>query len=275
MDNGFERYQKVWQKLALQLRELRDLSRTTAMIGSPAGEIFRIPKDTLHSISYSISVWHDEDNLLPVASIKRFFTRPWWGRIWVLKEITLPANAEFLCGSKIITRRRCSAALHAYCALRCVLAKKHPNRPLSSTPYQLKIVFELFQHKPPVMLSFWEIYIYSRFSLAALLRATCVGSINLHRHGHDGPHHLESTDPARKNICFIGSSSRSREKIGCYSRLFEIMQRNLHDGYGSSASAGLYVILSFCQTPEFQSNLPSWVPDWSRSGDRYATRCEK
>ncbi|KAH8595448.1 hypothetical protein B0O99DRAFT_709896, partial [Bisporella sp. PMI_857] len=77
MDNGFEPYKEVWQKLALQPRELRDLSRSTAMIRTPAGKIFMFPQDTLHSLFYSISGRHDQDNLLPIAGMKWFFIRPW------------------------------------------------------------------------------------------------------------------------------------------------------------------------------------------------------
>ncbi|PVH79579.1 heterokaryon incompatibility protein, partial [Cadophora sp. DSE1049] len=77
MDNGFEPYQGVWQKLALQPRDHRVLVRSDARIRTPAGKIVTFPRETLHNIFYSISGWHDQDKLLPIAGIKRFFTRPW------------------------------------------------------------------------------------------------------------------------------------------------------------------------------------------------------
>lgn len=264
MDNGFEPHQEVWQKLVSQPQELRDLSPSTAMIETPAGKIIRIPMDKLHSIFYSISGWHDQDNLLPVTGIERFFTRSWWGRIWVLQEITLPENAEFFCGSKMITRRRCSAALHAYCALWSVLTKRFSNQPQSLTLYQLKIISKLFQHRPTIMLSSWNIYRYSRFPLAALLRATCVGSINLDRHG---PHHLESTDPRDKIFALLGLAAdrEDLEKLG----LFPDYSRSCKETYTTAMvvllQQGHMSLLSFCQTPKIQSDLPSWVTDWSRS----------
>jgi hypothetical protein len=38
--------------------------------------------------------------LLPDAGMHLLLTRPWWGRIWVLQEITLPENTEFVCGTR-------------------------------------------------------------------------------------------------------------------------------------------------------------------------------
>jgi hypothetical protein len=264
MDNEFEPYQEIWQKLALQPRGLGDLSRSTAIIRTPAGKTFKFPQDTLHSLFYSISGWHNQDNLLPIAGIKRFFTRPWWGRIWVLQEITLPENAEFLCGSKRITRRRCSAALNAYCALRSVLTTTFTNQPQSLTAYQLKIVSDLFQHRPTVMLSSWNIYRYSRFPLAALLRATCVGSINPHRHG---PHHLESTDPRDKIFALLGLAAdrEELEKLGIFPDYSKSCKETFTTAMVVLLQQGHMSLLSFCQTPKIQPNLPSWVPDWSRS----------
>ncbi|KAL3417252.1 Heterokaryon incompatibility protein 6, OR allele 5 [Phlyctema vagabunda] len=264
MDNGFEPYQDVWQKLALQPREFRDLSRSNARIRTLAGTILMFPKDTLYSIFYSISGWHDHDDLLPIAGIKRFFTRPWWGRIWILQEITFPDNAEFLCGSKSITRRRCSAALGAYCALRSVLVTTFTNQPQTLTSYQLEIVSDLFQHRPTVMLSSWNIYRYSRFPLAALLRATCVGSINFHRHG---PHHLESSDPRDKIFALLGLAAdrEELEKLGVFPNYSKTCKETYTTAMLVLLQQGHMSLLSFCQTPKIQSSLPSWVPDWSRS----------
>jgi hypothetical protein len=264
MDNGLEPYQEVWQKLALQPWELRDLSRSTDMIETPTGKWLMVPQDTLHSIFYSISGWHDQDNLLPIAGIKRFFTRPWWGRIWVLQEITLPENAEFLCGSKRITRRQCCAALNAYCALRSVLTTMFTNQPQSSTPYGLEIMRNLFQHRPTIMLSSWNVYRYSRFPLAALLRLTCVGSTNLHRHG---PHHLESTDPRDKIFALLGLAAdrEELEELGLFPDYSKSCKETYTEAMVILLQQGHISLLSLCQSPKIQSDLPSWVPDWSRS----------
>jgi Heterokaryon incompatibility protein (HET) len=264
MDSGPEPFQEVWQILASQPPELRDPSRSTDMMRTPAGKTFMFSQDALHNLFYSISGWHGQDNLLPVAGIKCFFTRPWWGRIWVLQEITLPENAEFICGTKSITRRRCSAALNAYCALRSVLLTRFANEPLSLTQYQHQIISNLFQHRPTLMLSSWMVYRYCRFPLAALLRATCVGSINLRRHG---PHHLESTDPRDKIFALLGLAAdrEELEELG----VFPDYSKSCKEIYTTTMAAllqqGHISLLSFCQSPKRQSDLPSWVPDWSRS----------
>lgn len=263
MDNGPEPYLQVWQKLALKPPAFRDLSRSKVMIRTPAGKPLTFSQDVLHGLFYSISGWHDQDNLLPIAGMKRLFTRPWWGRIWVLQEITLPENAEFICGTKRITRRRCSAALNAYCALRSILSAKFANEPQSLTPYQLEIASFLFQHRPTIMLSSWNIYRYSRFALAALLRATCVGSINLRRHG---PHHLESTDPRDKIFALLGLAAdrEELEDLGVLPDYTKSCKETYTTAMAALLQQGHISLLSFCQTPKIQSDLPSWVPDWSR-----------
>jgi hypothetical protein len=252
--------------MALLPQEPLDIWRPTSTIRmeAPSGEIIKVSKDKLRKIFYSISGWHGEDNLLPLAGMKRVFTRPWWGRMWVLQEITLPDNAEFFCGSKRITRRRCTAAFHAYCALRLVLMNISTNKRRSLSLYQLQILKDLFQHRPTVMLSSWNIYRYSRFPLVALLRATCVGSINLDRHG---PHNLEATDPRDKIYALLGLAADREElaKMG----VFPDYSKSCEEIYTTTMVAllqqGHMSLLSFCQSPKIQTNLPSWVPDWSRS----------
>jgi hypothetical protein len=66
---------------------------------------------------HSIDGWHSGDNLLPMAGLKRLLHRPWWGRVWVLQEVALSHHAEFVCGTKTISRRGFSAAYNAYYAL--------------------------------------------------------------------------------------------------------------------------------------------------------------
>lgn len=117
------------------------------------GNISVVLRRELDSLFYSISGWHQQDGLLPVLGMKRLFTRPWWGRIWVLQEVTLPERAEFVCGSKRISRHRCSAAINAYAALWVILMQKALDSPWSFTAYHLAITTSLFHHRPNVMLS--------------------------------------------------------------------------------------------------------------------------
>jgi hypothetical protein len=226
------------------------------MIETESGDRRIIRRWDLDRLFYSISGWHQQDNLLPVAGMQRLFTRPWWGRIWVLQEITLPENAEFVCGTRRIGRRRCSAAINAYAALWVILMQKHLNDASPLTQYHLEISTRLFHHRPNVMLSSWRIYRYSRFPLAALLCATCVGSFNLRRHG---PHHFESTDPRDKIFALLSLAS-DREDLKRRD-IFPDYTKTCTEVYTSAMAAllqqGHMSLLSCCQTPKLQPNLPS------------------
>jgi hypothetical protein len=264
MDVGPEPYLEAWQELALEPSLARDPGRSKLLTRILAGWMLRPSEDALRSLFYSVSGWHDLDNLFPMAGIESFFTRPWWGRIWILQEVTLPENAQFVCGTKTITRSRCSAALNAYCALRHILMARFTTQPTSLTSYQLEIVRTLFQHRPTIMLSSWRIYRYDKFPLAALLRATCVGSINLRRHG---PHHLEATDPRDKIFALLGLAADRNELEGL--GVFPDYEKSYEQTYALAMAAllqqGHLSLLSLCQNPRSLSRLPSWVPDWSRS----------
>jgi hypothetical protein len=114
------------------------------------------------------------------------------------------------------------------------------------------------------MLSSWNIYRYSRFPLAALLRATCVGSINLRRHG---PHHLESTDPRDKIIALLGLAADRKElkDLGVFPDYTKSCKEAHTTAMAALLQQGHISLLSLCQIPKLQSDLPSWVPDWSQS----------
>ena len=264
MAYGYEPYEVAWRRLAFEPRNLRDRSHPNIMKGTIAGNLSTLIHDEISDLFYSISGWHDQSNLLPVAGIRHFFTRPWWGRIWVLQEISLPENAEFLCGTKRVSRRRCGAALNAYCALRSVITMKFTNEPQSLTLYHLEILRNLFQHRPTIMLSTWRIYRYDKFSLAALLRVTCVGTINLQRHG---PHNLESTDPRDKIFALLGLAA-DRDELESLNVLPDY-SKTCKEIYETAMAAllqqGHISLLSCCQSPKAVPGLSSWAPDWSQS----------
>ena len=187
---------EIWGMLASQDFAVHDLKSSSSMIRMENGDFRVIRRQKLANLFDSISGWHQQDNLLPVRGIPRLFTRPWWGRIWLLQEVSLTENAELVCGNRRISRSRCCAAINAYAALWEVLSHNANNISQPTTQYHRLITGEyhrsitdnLFHHRTIVMLSTWRIYRPRSFALAALLRATCVGSIDLSRHG---PHHFE------------------------------------------------------------------------------------
>lgn len=256
-------HHEIWRRLVSQEPSVHHRNQSHVVIETANGNLGIIPRRKLDSLFYSMSGWHQQDNLLPISGMQRLFTRPWWGRIWVLQEITHPENAEFICGSKRISRRRCSAAMNAYKSLWLVLTENWITKARPNSEYHREVITRVFHHRPMVMLSSWRIYRYNRFPLLALLRATCVGSINPRQHGH----HLESSDPRDKIFALLSLAS-DRE---------DLRQRDVFPDYSKSCAEvytlatvallqqGHMSLLSFCKTHKLQANLPSWVPDWSRS----------
>ena len=254
---------EVWQEMVLPSLGNRRFKGSHVPIKHTNSNIVEIRREELESLFHSISGWHDQRNLLPVADMKKFLTRPWWGRIWVLQEVTVTKNVDFLCGVKSITQTRLSAAINAYSAFWHTLMSKSITDHSSLTRYQLEIIINGSHYRPNLMISSWRIHREGGFPLAAWLRATCVGSIDFDRHG---PHHLEATDPRDKVFALLGLATdrKKLQDLGVspdYTKSMEqiyttIMKALLQQGHLS--------LLSLCQTPRSPS-LPSWVPDWSKS----------
>jgi hypothetical protein len=263
MAEGCEPYRDIWLDMAFAPLGHRRFDSPYILLQKIDGTVFSVSRVTLKHLLDSISGWAGQDGLLPVAYMKEFFNRTWWGRIWVLQEITFAKNADFICGSRIITKTRCSAAVNAYSTLWEVLAVAFRRDRECLTRYQHEILLSIFQHRPRVMLSMPRINRQGGFCLAALLRATCVGTINPNRHG---PHHLESTRPEDKIFALLGLAT-DRE---------DLMRRGVFPRYGipyeqiytttmaALLEQGHISLLSMCQASK-SPNLPSWVPNWSQS----------
>jgi hypothetical protein len=132
----------------------------------------------LNELYFSISGSHGQDSLFPVEGMADLFERPWWGRTWVLQEISLAQKAGFACGTKRLSRRCCTVALNAFKALAFVFQemKMLEGAVLTSTAYQRSVAMACFDWRPDFQLAMWNIQRYSPYPLLALLRATCLGS---------------------------------------------------------------------------------------------------
>jgi hypothetical protein len=263
LELGYVPQRKLWQDMASMTTDNQCLGQPYVSFVDVDGRIMEIPVMTLQELFHSVNSSPNQDYLLPVAGIKQFFTRAWWGRIWVLQEVTLPKDVEFICGSKTLTRSRCNAVINASITLWLVLMTRSRVEPGSLTPYQLEIIRDKFHHRPSVMLNSWRIYRESRFPLAALLRATCVGTINPNRHG---PHHLDATDPRDKIFALLGLAADRKELE--HVRIFPDYGKSFKEVYTMTMAVllqqGHISLLSMCQSHRSQC-LPSWVPDWSQS----------
>jgi hypothetical protein len=120
LDSGPEPVRTHWRKLASQSPSIYNHSRCVKSVNIPGGTI-EFALGDLNKLYYSVSGSHEKGHLFPLSGMAALFTRPWWGRTWVLQEISLAQKANFICGSKKISRRSCCAALNAFCALRPLL----------------------------------------------------------------------------------------------------------------------------------------------------------
>ncbi|CAH0024970.1 unnamed protein product [Clonostachys rhizophaga] len=257
------------QKLCLVLGSLIRGDVPTAEMMKPLRSSRPLTREDYMPLFGFIDAYYEQKGLKMIGALKDFITRPWWGRIWVLQEIALPENAQFVCGTKTISRDRCAAAIRTYRMWWMSLAEKATAGDLitlKERPHQLEAFSNLPLHRPTVMLSVREVYMDNQFMLAALLRATCVGSHNLRLHGS---HHMEATDP-RDKIYALLCLAPDRE---------ELKNKGIIPNYSGSCTyqdlyssvmvvliqVGYISLLSLCQHAGTCTGLPSWVPHWSSS----------
>ncbi|KAH6671956.1 heterokaryon incompatibility protein-domain-containing protein [Halenospora varia] len=252
-----------WRKLASHPLSFRDRSRQRVTVedGNTGARVNFLMGD-LNELYYSISGSHEQDRLFPVEGMASLFKRAWWGRIWVLQELSLAQKAGFVCGMKRLSRRRCTAALNAFKALGLVFQEMHILKGVMGTAYQSSVAMADFDWRPTVLLSMWNTHRRSPYPLLALLRATCIAGLYSQLKNIT----LEATDPRDKIYGLFGlAADRDRLKeLG----FLPDYTRSCQDVYISIAVAilrqGHLSALSLGQFSKAQTGLPSWVPDWSK-----------
>ena len=261
LHNGPQVCLQEWLMMTITPSYMNDPNKVV-FIHQLDGRTLPVSKLALERLLDSVSGWKSQNHLFPTAGLKRLFLRAWWGRIWVLQEITLPEHAYFACGTKRISRRRLQAAFNTYYGLWSILASQI-QRQQTLTSYQTE-VFLMATHRVNVMLSTYNVYRSDKFPLVALLRATCVGGVRHLR--QDGFQHLESTNPRDKIFALLGLAGDQEElkTLG----VSPDYTKSKEDVYVTAMSAllqqGHTSILSFCRHSETSDGLPSWVIDWSR-----------
>jgi hypothetical protein len=260
LHDSLEGCMRIWRAITTMPSYMDDPAKIVLM-GWLDGRRLLVSKYALERLLHSISGWKSQDQLLPVADLNSLFRRAWWGRVWVLQEITLPDHAYFACGTKRISRRRFRAAFNAYYALWHTLATKI-QQCQSLTAYQEKVFF-MASHRAHVMLAMSNVFRMEKFPLVALLRATCVGGVHLLQ--QDGYQHLESTNPRDKIFALLGlaKDQKELEALG----VFPDYRKSKAEVYMATMAAmlqqGHTSMLSLCRASEVTEVLPSWVPDWS------------
>ncbi|KAH8701244.1 heterokaryon incompatibility protein-domain-containing protein, partial [Phaeosphaeriaceae sp. PMI808] len=77
METGHEPYRKVWRDMASMTPAKQGLRQSHIFIRDVDGSVTTVSMSSLQKLFRSISGWHDQDDLLPIAGMMRFFTRPW------------------------------------------------------------------------------------------------------------------------------------------------------------------------------------------------------
>jgi hypothetical protein len=103
MAEGCEPLVSIWLDM-ISTPEHRRLDPPYIQLRRLDGTSFLVPRVVLKDLFDSIGGWAGQNDLLPLTGMKEFFTRPWWGRIWVLQEVTFAKNTDFICGSKMISK---------------------------------------------------------------------------------------------------------------------------------------------------------------------------
>jgi len=267
LDGGPNLIRKVsaqWRRLASQPPSVRDMSRQRVTIKaekSTEPDMHFIMGD-LNELYYSISGSHGQNSLFPVEGMAALFERPWWGRTWVLQEISLAQKAGFACGTRRLSRRCCKAALSAFKALAYVFQEMTMLEKAASTAYQKSVAIAGFDWRPTLQLAMWNTQRYSPYPLLALLRATCLAATG---NGFVTVVGLEASDPRDKIYGLLGLAA-DRDQLKEFG-VHPDYSKSCQEVYISVASSilrqGHVSVLSLNYFPKIQVGLPSWVPDWS------------
>jgi hypothetical protein len=263
MEDAFEVCRTIWHDMVFVPEGMQRLVSRDPIIQNVDGSLFTVPRQAMRDLFDIVSGWKSQNNLLPITELKDLFTRSWWTRMWVLQEITLSRDTQFICGTQKLPKSRCNAFIHMYAALWIITMTAFQREQRSLSKYHHDIVMNLFHHRPTVLVSMSRIHRENRFPLAALLRATCVGSINPNRHG---PHNFEATKPEDKIFALLGLAAdrKELESFGVVPNYDIPYEQTYAITMAALLQQGHISLLSMCQTPR-SPDLPSWVPDWSQS----------
>ncbi|USP72811.1 hypothetical protein yc1106_00085 [Curvularia clavata] len=247
----------VWKELLKTWPNERDLSEFASGLNM---SLMRLRG--LEILFHCIAPLKPHNYLIELDDLKKLFRRPWWERIWVIQEITLPEQAQFVCGTKRISRCRLRAAFNAYYALGDALSSDLLVSRSFST-YSWKIA-DTIRTNGQLMLSMSELYYQKDLGLGQILRATSYSSPADELAGNQQS--FISTDPLDKIFAVLDlindkEELKARGVFPDYTKQKEeiytrVMAALLKQGHVSLLSQACGV--------EKQDGLSSWVPDWSK-----------
>jgi hypothetical protein len=265
IDYGPELAKERWRELVSQAPSSLYRSTRQVIFDAPysPGNGLTFPLANLDDLYYSISGRDVSGQMFPVDGMIDLYTRSWWGRIWVLQEITLAKKAHFICGTKMVSRRRCTATLNAFCAFRAVIMERGINHGIERIKYSKSLTGRVFDHRPTVMLCARNLFRGTPYPLLALLRMTCIGDCETFLDHHF--QNLDATDPRDKIYGLLGLvADRELLELGLEPNYTQSCREIYTNVAAALLKQGHLCILSLCQFPKTQLELPSWAPDWSK-----------
>jgi hypothetical protein len=186
-------------------------------------------------------------------ALRKFLSRPWFSRVWILQEALAARNLEILCGTWF------TSAEYVFEILLCSIGHRFPglnfslesNKPWEQPNirgcsqvvlmHELGICTWMFRspEQEPKEWSLIEVLERSRYASASDPRDRVFALLNLCKEGKDGRFQPDYTETVRET--FI----RTAEFL-------------IDSGQGAKV-----LLNAFLSDPSM--NLPSWVPDWSFS----------
>lgn len=227
------------EEKALQVRQMKSIyskaSSVIAWVGVEAEESSRV-LDVMLLLSNgapwkSIQATWREDRFDFWAALKAFLRRPFWSRVWIIQETSVPLNLSIQCGPRHISWDTISRA-----------SSQLVFQPMTDSIYHVMAFREAFQSSAPVTLL--KALFDTQNFLATDLRDKIYALINLAYDGTKLVPHLSYYQNVQDVFRGLANSILFKNKC---SDIISLRQRD-----------GLEL-----------ENLPSWVPDWSRMNSAY------
>lgn len=200
-------------------------------------------REFLRDISTQLSSGTSGDDSIGLA-LSKLFKRPYWSRVWVVQELVHGKSVQFMCGNTVISEE----TLH------------HSLRLLRNfTQYQH---FKLAQHPQPTDSGLTTSSIDTRNPVNLLKIRRAAGPFPL-IYLIRSLRYFQATDP-RDRVFALLSFAADATAFG----LRPDYQKSCQEVYLETTAAlvrnGLFEILSLCDVHKGFSELPSWVPDFTR-----------
>jgi hypothetical protein len=224
----------------------------------------------------------------PIApnAIAEIFSKPWWGRVWIIQELLVAKTPVFQCGRNMIGGHQLLGAYFALLELQNSIRNKYMQKSPPSCPLP-------FRHEPcvrnntDIMENLTETGVELHgMNLTMGCKASHLINTNrlfrgsrekwpgdhvaaklmlslpefLFRTSYNGS---EAVNPSDMIFPFLGLASDAPD-FGLSADYTVSVQQIYIDTAMVFLQKGFVRILGLCQHPKRIDDLPSWVPDWTK-----------